>query len=174
MFTKTIRLYGQYANILKKYVKANKDDDLVSFQLTNNDDGKPQKAYIFETMYQCLITAAILGMIHDKREPESSDKETYATIFNEVLVKNNTTLKIIYEQMVLTDKHLDLSNDERIRKAFTPITGEENERKEEEYFLTFVRGGLLVLDEMFNKCQTYEDLANELTRIQLKYSTTEE
>ena len=173
MFTKTIRVYGKFANILKKYVKANKDDDLVSFQLTNNDDGKPIKAYVFETMYQCLVTAAVLGMINDKKEPESNDKDTYATIFNEVLVKNNATLKLIYEQMVLTDKSLDLDNDQRIKKAFTPIVGEDNEKREEEYFLSFARGGLLILDEMFSKCETYEDLANEICRIQLKYSLDE-
>lgn len=167
-------MYGVYANILKKYVKANKDDETVSFQLTNNDDSKPQKVYVFETMYQCMITAAVLGMINNKRQSESSDRETYATIFNEVLVKNNATLKIIYEQMILTDKSLQLDNDERIRKAFTPIEGEDNEKIEEEYFLSFVRGGLLIIDEMFKSCQTYEDLANELTRIQLKYSTASE
>lgn len=169
MFAKSIRLYGEYALVLKKYTKVSKEEESIPFSLVNGEDAKPQKAYIFETMYQCLITAAILGLINDRKEKESNNKTVDATVFGEMVVKNNSTFKIIYEQMILTDKNLLLSNDERIRKAFTPIEGDEYEKNEEEYFLSYVRGGLLIIDEMFSHCGSYEDLAYALSKIEFDY-----
>jgi hypothetical protein len=159
---------GKHAAILKKYSRDKQAEDKIEFVL-NNNDGKRVPVYIFENMYQCFAISAVLGLIHNKKAEESSGPE-YATIFADMLNKpqNNGMLMRIFENMVFSDPDLCLSMDERVKKAFTPMS--DDEKKENlEYFKRYVRGGLEIIDDMFKNCSTYEDITNVFINIKTNY-----
>ena len=121
MFSNPIRIYGNYSRIAKKYSKDNSNEKAEPFVLIDVEGKKSieRKTYIFDTLLECFMTAMMLGIIADKKEPEDSDKTIYATVFADILGKKRSTLERIYQHMVLT-KYIDLEIDERIKKAFPP------------------------------------------------------
>ena len=108
------------------------------------------------------MTAMMLGIIADKKEPEDSDKTIYATVFADILGKKRATLERIYQHMVLT-KYTDLEIDERIKKAFGIIKEEDKNLK------SYMRGGLLIIDNYFKDCKTIEDFCNKIIDFKNSY-----
>lgn len=169
MFSNSIRIYGNYSRIAKKYSKDNSNDKSEPFNLIDIEGKKTieRKTYIFDTLLECFMTAMMLGIIEDKKEPEDSDKTIYATVFADILTKKRSTLERIYQHMVLT-RYTDLEIDERVKKAFG-IMKEEDKKDELENLKAYMRGGLLIIDEYFKDCRTVEDLCNKMIDFKTNY-----
>ena len=65
----------------------------------------------------------------------------------------------LYRLMILTDKELNISKDERVKKACSDIP-ESQEENEFNYFLQFAYGGLIELDRMLSEIHDYTGLSN--------------
>ncbi len=169
MFSNPIRIYGNYSRIAKKYSKDNSNEKAEPFVLIDVEGKKSieRKTYIFDTLLECFMTAMMLGIIADKKEPEDSDKTIYATVFADILGKKRATLERIYQHMVLT-KYTDLEIDERIKKAFG-IIKEEDKKEELENLKSYMRGGLLIIDNYFKDCKTIEDFCNKIIDFKNSY-----
>lgn len=158
MFEKQIRLTGIHADYIRKYSKDKQGENTAFFTLDNNE-GKTDNYYVFDSILQCYMCAAMIGIIEKRTSPVDNTKTTPANIFAEIVNKNRNNLERIYHHMVLTT-YTDMSIDARIKKAFS--VDKENEAEEEEKFNSYVRGGLEIINERFNDCKTFEDLANAL------------
>ncbi len=170
MFSNPIRIYGIYSQIAKKYSKDNSNDKSEDFILIDNEGKKSieRKIYIFETLLDCYMTAMMLGIVNDKKEPEDSDKTIYATVFADILVKKREQLERIYQHMVLT-RYVDLDVNARIKKAFS-IIKEEDKKEELENLKSYMRGGLLIIDDYFKNCATIEDFCIKIIDFKNDYS----
>ena len=158
MFDKQIRLYGKHADILKKYSKDKQGENEVRFEVDNNE-GSKKTIYIFDSMLQCYMVAAMLGINNKKKAEVDSDKNKYATIFADIIIKNRSNLQRIYSHMILTDDSID-DVDAKIKKAFSIKSSDSD--SEQDRLDSFVRGGLELIDEYFGNCASYEDVSNSI------------
>ncbi len=169
MFSNPIRIYGNYSRIAKKYSKDNSNEKQEPFNLIDVEGKKTieRKIFVFDTLLECFMTSMMIGIIEDKKEPEDSDKTIYATVFADILGKKRPTLERIYQHMVLT-KYIDLEIDERVKKAFG-IVKEEDKKEELENLKSYMRGGLLIIDDYFKDCKTIEDFCTKIIDFKNKY-----
>ncbi len=166
MFDKQIRLTGIHADYIRKYSKDKQGENAAFFTLDNNE-GKTDNYYLFDSILQCYMCSAMIGIINNRTAPVDNTKTTPANIFAEIINKNRNNLERIYHHMVIAT-YTDLSVDSRIKKAFS--VNKENESVEEERLNAFVRGGLEIINEKFSNCKTFEDVANAVYELTTEYS----
>ena len=169
MFDKQIRLYGKYADIIRKYSKDKQGADEQHFIIDNNE-GTENNVYIFENILQCYMCAAMIGIINKKTMPQDSNREKTANIFVDILSKHRHNLMRIYQHMILSED-TDESIDSAVKRAFSINISNPDEAQEK--INSYVRGGLLIIDEWFNNCKSYEDVANQLIDFIYEYGITE-
>ena len=165
MFKDDIRLYGKHAKILKKYSRDNSSNSEYKFDLRDHRN-KIMTCYIFETMIGLFMCSAMVGIIEGKKAPVDNNKDVYANIMSQQVVKYRSNLERIYKFMILSNK--DESVDKRIKTAFT--VKEDNNHEMEKEIYAYARGGLEIIDSYFKECKTYEDVANALSIFVQDYS----
>ncbi len=161
MFDKNIKIYGKYSDIIKKYSKDKQSSDQLKFTVTNND-GKTRDIYIFDTMIQCYMVAAMLGIVNKRTAEPDKDRTKSINIFAEVILKeeNQRNLNRIYQHMILSEEN-DNSIDAKIKEAFS-INRNGSSEDQMERINAYVRGGLEIIDEYFSKCSDYESVCNAI------------
>lgn len=171
MFKNQIRFYGKHARIMKQYSKSTSAEAAVPYEVDNNE-GKKEDKYIFDTLLQCYMVAGMLGIINKRREKPDSNKTIDATIMADILNKKRNLLIRIYQHMVLTEDS-GLSPDARVKKAFTVSMSDEESKQEQDRLEDYVRGGLEIIDEMFGGCLSYEDIARQVYSLKEKLTIEE-
>lgn len=164
MFEGNIRIYGNHARILKKYSKDKQAEEQFEFKVTDNQ-GNEHNIYIFDTMLQAYMVAAMIGIIHKSKIEKDSGKEPTATIFTEVLRKNRMNLERIVRFMLLTED--DTENPDMIIKEAFSMKNKENIDKK---VTSYARYGLEIIDNYFSQCSNYEDVVNAVLDLRENYS----
>ncbi len=159
MFKKQIKIYGRHALIMQKYCKDKGGEQDVSFSVSNNDGNINGHFYIFETRIGIYMVSAMLGIINNKQVEEDSDKKVYSSIMVDMLEKQRDNLDRIYHHMILSNASID-STDAKIKKAFSIISNDEQCDIEQHKLENYVRGGLEIIDDLFEDCKSYEDICN--------------
>ena len=153
-------IYGVYAAIIKKYSRTT-DTDAEEWNVSNGEDSaKPVK--IFATYIDCLYAAAALGLskgLKIKEQLSANDKKMRANILASAWKTRQVDFMYLYRLMILTDKELPMSKDERVKKACSDIP-ESQEEMEFNYFLQFAYGGLIEMDKTFKDINDYTGLSN--------------
>ena len=156
MFNSQLRIYGKHARILKKYSRDKQAAEQVEF-LVRDHEGRNRPTYIFETMIQCYMVAAMVGIIEHKKIENDEGIDNPANIFTDVLHKNRNELDRIVKFMILTDDSTD-DIDLKIKQAFSV----KRKDKIEDGVTSYARYGLEVIDDYFKDCRSNEDVANAL------------
>ena len=158
MFNNPIRLVGNHARILKKYSKPTSAsaEKREPFILLDTDGKKTfeKDVYIFETLIDCALNAVMLGIINGKKSEVDNSSNYDATIFADILNKRRKDLERIYQHMVIS----------------FGLHKEEEKKNDLEQFLSFLRGGLEIIDEYFCECETMENLCDKIIDFNNKYS----
>lgn len=151
MFDKDMQIKGKHATYWKALTL-----------LPGNAKETSSNFKIFENYIYVYMVAPIIGLINNRKghiDPNDNNKDT-AGMLAEVQIKNLSKLKFIYRLIILMDESENLSQEEKINRAFR--YDEENNPEDikrgintfTEYFL----GGLEVLYEEFvEKCITEDD-----------------
>lgn len=153
-------IYGKYAQIIKKYSRSN-DTDAEEWKLSNGENAASQ-AKIFNTYIDCLYAGAAIGLAKNLRIKEqvpNQDKKMRANILASAWKNRQVDFMYLYRLMILTDKELNISKDERVKKACSDIP-ESQEENEFNYFLQFAYGGLIELDRILSEIHDYTGLSN--------------
>lgn len=171
MFNSSIRFYGKHAKIMKKYCKNNSAETAVPFEIDNNE-GKKEDKFIFDTFFQCYLVAGMLGIINKRTAKTDTDKTFDATIMMDIILKKKELLVRMYQHMVLSEND-GLSPDAKVKKAFSVSMTEEEGKDEQERLEDYVRGGLEIIDETFSGCFSYEDVARQIYSFKEKLTIEE-
>ena len=81
-------------------------------------------------------------------------------------------LKNIVKYMILKEESEDV--DLRIKKAFSMVNEEEEDKKLQKELDSYMRAGLEIINDYFKDCSNYTDLGNELLLFLNDYSLIEE
>ena len=171
MFDSFIRFYGKHARIMKMYCRNTSAETAVPFEIDNNE-GKKEDKYIFDTLLQCYLVAGMLGIINKRTAKTDTNKTIDATIMSDILIKKKGLLVRMYQHMVLSEND-GLSADAKVKKAFSVSMTEEEGKAEQERLEDYVRGGLEIIDETFSGCLSYEDVARQIYSFKEKLTIDE-
>lgn len=134
MFDKQYRFTGTHAMKVKR--------------LTSPFDGE-SKAKIFKRNIDVYVNAPLVGFLYGRRSdkdeeknPETGMLETM-NVMGDMVINTEDELMFNYRLIMLLDKKHEPDIQKRIDKAFRYM----GEDKEEEYFDSYVRGGVDVLYE---------------------------
>ena len=151
-------IFGKYATIIKKYSRTS-DQSAVQWKLSNGENSNKQVLNLFSSYIDCLYTAAALGLSKQIKIKEAPDKSDKANILASAWKPRQMDFLYLYRLMILTDKDLPLTDEERAKKICDDIP-EDQEEKEFNYFLQFAYGGLIELDKELSEIQDYVGLSN--------------
>ena len=151
MFDKDMQIKGKHATYWKALT-----------QLPGNAQATSNNFKIFENYIYVYMVAPIIGLINNRKgfiDPHDENKDT-AGMLAEVQIKNSSKLKYIYRLIILNDESENLSQEERINRAFR--YDEENNpddiKRGMETYTAYFLGGLEILYEEFvEKCITEDD-----------------
>lgn len=166
MFTSQLKMYGKHAYILKKYSKDSQAAEPVKFTLKDYD-GNLRDVVVFDSMIKCFIFCAALGFAEKRIANEDKSVNVDANIFADVFNANRKTIERIYKQIVLSDE--SISKDDRIKKIFKKMSQEED-KAAEQIILSYVRGGLEILDEQLKDSFSYETFATNFLELISRYN----
>lgn len=158
-------IYGKYAQIIKKYSKSS-DADAEEWELSNGEDS-PLPVKIFNTYIDCLYAGAAIGLAKKLKIKDftlNQEVKMRANILASAWKNRQMDFMYLYQLMILTDKELNLSKDERIKKVFNDIP-ESQKEIEFNYFLQFAYGGLIELDKILSEIHDYIGLSNYASEI---------
>ncbi|MCI6215606.1 MAG: hypothetical protein MR659_00750 [Mollicutes bacterium] len=167
-------IYGKYATIIKKYSRSN-DPDAEEWKLSNGEDSA-KSVKIFGTYVDCLYAAAAIGLsksIKIKESSSSLDKKIRANILASAWKTRQVDFTYLYRLMILTDKDLNMTKDERVKKACSD-TLDGQEENEFNYFLQFAYGGLIELDKTLSEIHDYTGLSNFASSLYIDLQDDEE
>lgn len=160
MFKKLVRFYGKHAYTIQKYCKDKGGEQDVPF-VVNNNTGEEKTIYIFENRAYLYLVAGMLGIIKKRTAPIDHSINIYSSIMPEMLEKQRENLERMYHHMILSEDD-GLNPDSKIKKAFTIKKSDEEWDEEQKRLESYVRGGLEIIAEIFDKCKSYEDVCNAM------------
>ena len=160
MFEKLVRFYGKHALIMQKYCKDKGGDQEVSFIVSNNT-GESKNIYIFDSRVHIYMVGGMLGILNHRKAEVDKSNSIYSSIMPEMLGKQRSNLMRIYHHMVLSEHNL-LDIDAKVKDAFSLNKTDEEWDACQHLLENYVRGGLEIIDEIFGKCQSYEDVCNAM------------
>lgn len=156
MFDKDMQIKGKHATYWKALT-----------QLPGNAQVTSNNFKIFENYIYVYMVAPVIGLINNRKgfiDPKDENKDT-AGMLAEVQIKNSSKLKYIYRLIILNDESENLSQEEKINRAFR--YDEENNpddiKRGMETYTAYFLGGLEILYEEFvEKCITEEDFIERM------------
>ena len=160
MFSSQVRFFGKHADIMQKYCKDKGGENETSFIVSNNS-GEQKNIYIFETRIHIYMVAGMLGIINKRSADIDKSTSTYSSIMSDMLEKQRANLERVYHHMILTENN-ELDTDSKIKAAFSVKKTKEQWDNEQKKLEDYVRGGLEIIDEIFCKCKSYEDVCNAM------------
>lgn len=153
MFENDYTINGKHATYLKFLAVKNARDD-------DGSDGT-NRARLFERYIDVYMNAAIWGLLYQRTAPRDNTSNDRARIYADAFSNEHDNCVFLYRLVMLLDKTTDLSQDERIDRAFKYDTLDD--KKEEfakcmELFNSYVRGGIEQMYETYTDgCTTRDD-----------------
>lgn len=148
MFDKEYCFYGKHAEMVKEF----------------------RESKIFERFIDVYEIAPLVGFVYKRKAPIDKSfslgtKDIIkAKIMGDRIIYSSDELKYNYKLIMLLDEERELNLEKRIDKVFRHFNA-DIDQSDEEYFESYVRGGIEVLYEnIIEGCEggSYEDFAFQL------------
>lgn len=169
LFNEDYAVYGKYAVIIIKYsgngsaeaAAAKKDSSSPKHWIISNGQDGFEQHKLFSTYIDCLYTAAAIGFALHRKVVDTGtlNRSDRANILLSAWQRRSNEFMRLWQLMILTDKDLQISKDERLRKAFDEVP-DDKASDEMNYFMQFVYGGLEEMDEKLSDVSSYKELAD--------------
>lgn len=160
MFENDYTLTGKHATYLKLLAVKNVRDDVESTALS---------ARIFERYIDVYMNAAVWGLMYSRTAKKDSDSGDRARIYADAFANERENCVFLYRMVMLLDKTMDITPEERVNRAFrydTQPGKEEAFRENMKLFNAYVRGGIEYMYERFTDgCTTRDDYLNKTYEI---------
>ena len=166
MFRDQVRITGTHAEIMKKYSRDKQGENKYTL-LLNDNSGMQVESYIFETMYECYVLAACLGLAYNRKAESNTENNATANVFADKIVSNQRFLNRIFQQMVFCDDTcFGTDIDSKIKMLFDIGNMRPEDKKiGKDLFDSYVRGGLEIINETFKDANSYEDITRSLLKL---------
>ncbi len=153
MFENDYTLSGKHATYLKFLAKKNSRDD--------QGPDNPIAARLFERYIDVYMNAAVWGLLYSRTSKRDTSSDDRARVYADAFANERENCVFLYRMVMLLDKSVDLSPEERLNRAFRYDTLPEKEeefKQNMELFHDYVRGGIEVMYEQFTDgCTTRDD-----------------
>ena len=143
------------------------------FLIAKNTKDNTSNAGIFKRYIDVYMNAAVFGLIYSRRAVCDTDSEDRTQIAAETFMGERRNCMFLYRLVMLLDKSTELSDEERIDRAFrydsNPDKSEEL-KKNLELFNSYVLGGIEVMYEQFTDgCHAREDYMNRIYELMTNF-----
>ena len=155
MFDRTYQIKGTHATYWKSLCKTTTD------KIGPNEGGQFK---IFERYIDAYMVAPLLGCLYNRKgRKDLPDSEDTAAMQANILIFNQKKLQFIYRVIMLTDNSSEITDEQRIDRAFRTDSDEEAVKYNMQTFNDYFLGGLEILHEVFvENCITDEDYLNKI------------
>lgn len=160
LFTKPYEVRGKHATYIR-FLNA----------YTKRLDKEAKVAGIFEFAVDVYIVAPLIGVAYNLRSPVDTESQDNFTIFEGAIINRQNILDSVYRLVMLSENSTELSDDDRIDRAFK--ADENNERLEAnlELFHQYMRGGIEWLFKQITEgATTQEDYLDKIREIVALYA----
>lgn len=148
MFENDYNISGKHATYLK-------------FLAAKNAKEEAPNAGIFERYIDVYMNAAVFGLMYSRRAEVDTNSDDRARIYADAFARERENCMFLYRLVMLLDKSGDISDKQRIDRAFrydSVANDNEQLKKNLELFHSYVRGGIEYMYEQFTDgCHTRED-----------------
>lgn len=136
MFNKPYEVKGKHATYIR----------FLNAYTKNVDKDKNTKvAGLFSVAVDVYIIAPLIGASYNRRSPVdiiSENRQDSLTIFGDAIISRQKQLEDIYRLIMLSEKSGNLSNDERVERAFRDDDNADKLAENMELFHEYMRGGV--------------------------------
>lgn len=157
MFENDYTINGKHATYLKFLAKKNSRDD--------QGPDNPTAARLFERYIDVYMNAAIWGLLYSRMADRDNTSDDRARIYADAFSNERENCVFLYRMVILLDKSVDLSPEERVDRAFRYDTQPEKAeqfKQNMDVFNAYVRGGIELMYEQFTDgCTTRDDYLNK-------------
>ena len=158
MFENDYTITGKHATYLKFLARKNSQE--------NNGDDEPASAKLFDRYIDVYMNAAIWGLLYDKTADVDNQSKDRARIYADAYANERENCVFLYRLVMLLEKVSNISQEERIDRAFRydsqPEKAEEL-KKCLELFHRYVRGGIEVMyEKLTDGCSTRDDYLSRI------------
>jgi hypothetical protein len=126
LFTKSYEVKGKHATYIRFL----------------NSQTKKKGAGIFKIAVDVYIISPLIGVAYNLRSPVDLESTDHITIFGEQLLNHHHDIETVYRLVMLTDKSVDLTFDERIERAFKTDEDQAAVEANLDVFHQYMRGGV--------------------------------
>lgn len=122
-------------------------------------------AKVFDRYIDVYMVAPVLGLLYGKTSKTNTEENSSDTagMLAEILIKNQTKLKYIYRLIMLLDRTSNMTEEQRINRAFRDDSDSDAVSKNILLFNSYFLGGVELLYDAFNTgCTTEEDYINKI------------
>ncbi len=145
MFDNDYTIFGKHAKFLKFLAKKNADSETFS-------------AKIFERYIDVYLNAAVFGLMYSNAVPRDEDHSNSAHILAAAFLREHEHCVFLFRMIMLLDESTNLTDEEKINRAFRCDEHSEEFQNNLELFNSYVRGGIEIMYEKFTDgCRTQED-----------------
>lgn len=120
-------------------------------------------ANVFQRVIDLYMLAPIIGLIYGERAEENKSSTDTVNIMASVVIKEQSKLKYIYRLSMLCHDESNLTNEEKIKRAFKDDINKDALMENMKIFNSYVLGGIDVLYRKFTEdCTTKDDYLNKI------------
>lgn len=160
MFERDYTITGKHATYLKFLAVKNSKDD---------EDAVTTSARIFERYIDVYMNGAIWGLLYSKTAPKDTTSDDRARIYADAYAKERDNCIFLYRMVMLLDKSVDLTTEERLNRAFRYDSQPDKADKlteNMELFHSYIRGGIELMYEQFTDgCTSREDYLEKIYEV---------
>ena len=133
MFNEMYRIEGKHAHYIKF---------LNAYQRQLDKDKYGKNAGIFPLAVDVYMVAPLLGAAYNRLAPVDTESSDYTTIFADAIIKRQKQLDTVFRLVMLSERNSELTDDERVARAFRDDEVPEKLAANLDLFHQFMRGGV--------------------------------
>jgi hypothetical protein len=161
MFDRDYVVKGKHAH----YVKF-----LNAYQRNLDKDKYNNNAGILTLAIDVYLVAPLIGAAYNRTAPVDTESSDSTTIFAEAIIKRQKSLDTIFRLVMLSERKTELSDDEKVTRAFRDDEFPEKLAANLDLFHEFFRGGVEWLyEQATDGATTQQDYLRRIVELVYQY-----
>ena len=144
---------------------------LNAYQRRLDKESSSKNAGIFPLAVDIYMAAPLIGAAYNRMVPEDSESQDSTTIFADAIISRQKQLDTIYRLVMLAERESDLSDDERVNRAFREDEIRDKLAANLDLFHAYFRGGVEWLyEQATEEATTQQDYLRRIVELVNQFS----